>query len=282
MNVIFGSTGVVGRWVLRELIAAGAQTRAIYHSRTPSAQATESARVDLRSGEGLDEAMRGATAVFLATGDMVDQVAAELRVVERAVAVGVTRIVKLSVLGADSEAFYLAQLHREIERAIAGSGLSFTLLRPAGFMQNFVSYYGPAIRSEGVLRLPCADAKESLIDVRDIARVAAVCLGCDDFAGRALDLCGPRALGYDEMMAIISRTCGRELRYEPVSDAAFRQAMLPYTVTPRHADGLIEMFRFHRAGKAATHSPAVREVTGREPNPFESFAREHASSWMPD
>jgi uncharacterized protein YbjT (DUF2867 family) len=91
--------------------------------------------------------------VFLLTGELADQTAGELRVVEAARRAGVRRLVKLSVLGAESEAFSFARIHRPVERAIEGSGIPYTFLRPNSFMQNFVNYYGDTIRTQSAFYL---------------------------------------------------------------------------------------------------------------------------------
>jgi len=209
---------------------------------------------------------------------MVDQVGAELRVLDAARRAGVRRLVKLSVLAADSEAFHLARVHMAIERALADSGLVHTILRPGGFMQNFVNHYAPAIGA-GVLRLPFAAAAEAMIDVRDIAAVAVVCLAGDAFAGRTLDLCGPEPLTYAEMTAVLSTAIGRPVRYEPCSDHEFHAAIAPFSVTPAHARGLVDLLRFHREGRSPRTRGAVLEVTGSAPRSFAAFAREHAGVW---
>ncbi|MCY1057449.1 hypothetical protein [Nannocystis sp. SCPEA4] len=79
MRGIFGSTGTVGSDALAALAARGRPTRAVHHSRPPSPRAREHARVDLGAGDGLTAALHGAETVFLATGDMVDPIGAELR-----------------------------------------------------------------------------------------------------------------------------------------------------------------------------------------------------------
>lgn len=142
---------------------------------------------------------------------MTDQVGAELRVVDAARRVGIRRLVKLSLLAADSEACHHARVHRAIERAIEESGLAYTLLRPVEFMQNFLTVYAPAIQ-QGVLRVPFGDAAESFIDVRDIAAVALVCLTSDRFIGRTLDLFGPEPLTYAAIATELSRAIGRPIR----------------------------------------------------------------------
>lgn len=279
MNVLFGSTGTVGSAVLDALADRGLPTRAVHHTRPPSPRATQHARVDLGTGIGLPAALDGADTVFLATGDMVDQTGAELRVVDAARHAGVRRLVKLSLLAADSEAFHLARVHRAVERALAGSSLAYTVLRPGGFMQNFLTHYAPAIR-QGVLRLPFGDAAESLIDVRDIAAVALACLTTDRWRGCTLDLFGPEPLTYAAIAATLTRTLGRPCRYEPCSDAEFHAAVAPWSVTPEHAQGLVDLLRFHREGRGPRPDPTVLAVTGAPPRSFAAFAREHAAAWQ--
>ena len=73
-------------------------------------------------------------------------------------------------MGADSELDVAhLRLHRQAEKMIEESGIPFTFLRPNDFMQNFVNFYSPTIKSDNALYLPAEDAKVSFVDVRDIA-----------------------------------------------------------------------------------------------------------------
>lgn len=278
MILVFGASGVVGSALLGELAGSGRPLRAAIHTRPVEQPGVESVRVDLATGAGLDDACAGADAMFLLSADMPDQTAAELRAVEAARRAGVRRVVKLSVLGAESEAFAYARIHRPVERALAASGLDHILLRPAGFMQNFIHHHGHAIRG-GALRLPCGDSREAHIDVRDIARVAARCLLEAGHEGRAYDLCGPAALTYHEVAAALSAAIGREVSYVPVSEDAFRAEMRAFGASDAATEALLELFRFHVAGRARLASDDVLAVTGRPPTDFAAFAREHAALW---
>jgi uncharacterized protein YbjT (DUF2867 family) len=123
MIFVTGSGGAVGRELLKELTAMGVRVRAGYHTHPPSLPQVEGVRVDVTSGDGLDTTLVGVESVFLLTGDLADQTGGELRVVEAARRAGVRRLVKLSVLGSESEAFSFAKIHRPVERAIEGSGI---------------------------------------------------------------------------------------------------------------------------------------------------------------
>jgi hypothetical protein len=43
-----------------------------------------------------------------------------------------------------------------------------------------------------------------------------------------------------------------------------------------YADALVDLDRYYAAGKASRVSPAVKQLTGRDPIAFEQFARDHA------
>ena len=50
---------------------------------------------------------------------------------------------KLSVEGADAEpGTIIGRIHRQEEKIIEESGIPYTFLRPTGFMQNFVNFFG--------------------------------------------------------------------------------------------------------------------------------------------
>jgi uncharacterized protein YbjT (DUF2867 family) len=279
MILVTGSSGVVGQELLKELIARGERVRAGYHSRPPAQPGVEGARLDLATGEGLGPALEGVDAVFLLTGNMADQTGAELRVVTAARQAGVRRLVKLSVLNAEGEAFYFARLHRPVERAIEQSGTPYTFLRPNGFMQNFVHYYGETIRAQGAFYLSCGDARVSFVDVRDIARVAALALTTDGHEGKAYDLCGPEALTHAEAASKLSAAAGRTVRYVDLSDAELTRAMVGMGIPAVYVDALIDLDRYYRTGEAGRVTTAVKDVTGRDPISFDQFAREYADVW---
>jgi uncharacterized protein YbjT (DUF2867 family) len=278
MILVTGSSGTIGTEVLKELTAAREAVRAGYRTRRPTVPGVQGVRMDLATGEGLDAALDGADALFLLVGEMDDQAAAEIRVVEAARRAGVKRLVKLSVFGAETEAYSFAKIHRRVERAVEASGIPYTLLRPVSFMQNFVTYYGETIRRDSAIYLPCGDARESHVDARDIARVAARALTRDGYQGKAYVLCGPELLTYHEAAAKLSAALGRTITYVPVSEADFRKSMSEQGVPADYVGRLLELYRFIREGRASVKSTAIRDVTGREPIRFDQFARDHAAA----
>lgn len=98
----------------------------------------------------------------------------ELNVVQAALAVGVEHAVKCSVWGASTDASIARRRdHARIENVLATSGLGYTLLRPQAFMQNNMLLYAPAIKKTGRFGSSHGSGGVAMVDVRDIAAVAA-------------------------------------------------------------------------------------------------------------
>jgi uncharacterized protein YbjT (DUF2867 family) len=277
--LVTGASGTVGSEVVKQLVAAGANVRAAYRTRRPTIARVETAQIDLATGEGLEAALAGVETVFLLAGEMEDQAAAEIRVVEVAKRAGVKRLVKQSVLAAETEAYSFAKIHGQIERAIEASGIPYTFLRPGSFMQNFVTYYGDTIRRENAFYLPCGEAREAFVDARDIAAVAARALTTEGHEGKAYDLLGPEPLSYAEAAAKLSAVLGRTIQYIDLPDAEFKKAMLDTGAPESSVDRLLSLCRYIREGHLPKRSSAIKDVTDRDPISFDQFAHDYADAW---
>ena len=99
----------------------------------------------------------------------------QLRFVEIARVAGLRHIVYLSQLhAAKNSPVRFLRYHAVVEEAIS-SGMAFTNLRPNLYMQGLLGFRSSII-SEGRFYAPAADARISIVDVRDIAAVAAAAL----------------------------------------------------------------------------------------------------------
>jgi uncharacterized protein YbjT (DUF2867 family) len=277
--LVTGASGTIGSEVVKQLAAAGESVRAGYNSRRPDLAGIQPVQFDLVTGEGVDAAIAGAYSVFLLAGSLENQAAAEIRVVEAAKRAGVKRLVKLSALACETEAYSFARIHREVERAIEASGIPYTFLRPGSFMQNFVNYYGETIRTEDAFYLPCGNAREAFVDARDIADVASRALTSGDHEGKTYDLLGPEVLSYADAAAKLSTVVGRQIRYVDIPDGEFKKAMLGAGLPEWYTDGLVSLYQYICQGKFPKRSTAIKDITGRDPISFDQFARDYADTW---
>jgi uncharacterized protein YbjT (DUF2867 family) len=146
--------------------------------------------------------------------------------------IGVQYIVKLSVMGADEEpGLVIGRLHRQAEKIIEESGIPYTFLRPNGFMQNFLNYYGQSIKTLGAFYNPAGDGKLGLVDVRDIAAVAVEVLltkgngSKQQHENKSYDITGPEALSYSQVAEILSKETGKKISYIDIPEEDARKGM---------------------------------------------------------
>jgi uncharacterized protein YbjT (DUF2867 family) len=282
--LVTGATGNVGSALVAELTARGAAVRALVRDRTRALQLA-SPNVELVEGDfnqpsTFAPALSGITRLFLLVPSSADVEAQQRSLVDAARRGGVRHVVKLSQFAADERAQGRFQrYHAAIERHIRESGLDYTFLRPNLFMQGLLLLRA-TIAEQGAFYVSAGDARVSMIDVRDIAAVAARALTEPGHAGRTYDLTGPEALTHADVADRLSRATGRQIQYVDIPPEAMRSALLEFGMSPWQADGLVEDYDHYRRGEAATVTTTVRDVTGAEPRTFWHFAQEYAPAFV--
>ena len=119
------------------------------------------------------------------------------------------------------------------------------------------------------------DARVSIVDVRDIASVAAAALTGSGHEGKTYDITGPEALTHTEMASQLSDALGRDITFVDIPESAMRGALLGVGFPAWQADGLLEDYAHYRRGEASDISSAVRDVTGNPAHSFAVFARDY-------
>ncbi|MGW0911532.1 NAD(P)H-binding protein [Streptomyces sp. NPDC002784] len=263
--MVTGASGRTGSRVVRAVRAAGLEVR----------EATRSRGFDWEDPTTWADALRGADAAYLMyPADVGSPAAAEGvgALAREAVGLGVRRLVLLSARGEDQAL--------PTEEALMSSGADWTVVRAAWFAQNFSE--GPladGLREGGRLVFPAGEVAEPFIDVRDIADVvAAVLTSGDRYAGRTLEVTGPRLLSFRQAVAEVAGATGAELTYVPVPARAYGEHLTGFGVPREEAELLVEVFETLLDGRNARLTDGVRQVLGRAPRDFADFAREAAAA----
>lgn len=281
MILVSGAAGQVGGAVLRALLEAKAEVRAMVRpgGRLSGLDGVNVVEADFADAASLVKALDGVEAAFLISpGDFT----LERAFVEAAAHVDLGRVVLLSVLNADENSSCgILKQHGLSEGYLIESTVPYVILRPNAFMQNFVVQSAGPIKANGTLPGPMGDARVSFVDVRDIASVAAVALMTPAFEGETLELTGPQALSYGEAAAAIAKAAGRTVSYVNIPDADAKTAMLGMGMTSAYADAVLALFATYRDGDAEFVVPTVEEVTGKAARTFDAFVQENAAAFRP-
>ena len=281
---VTGSTGTIGRELVRLLVDAGAAVRPVYRdaAKGRSLPPVGQVRADLDDPRQRDAALAGTTRLFLLTGNDPDFGRIQTAVVEAADRLGVQHVVKLSALGAsDHSRSSIGRDHWAVEQAIQRTRMPWTFLRPHAFMQNWLGEVAASVRAEGVIYAPIGDGRVPFIDTRDIAAVAAeVLLHPEAHAGKKYVLTGGAAVGYADLAAALSEVLGRTIIYRPITMDDARSRLAARRVAPATIDAALAIAAYQAAGgPTAIVSPTVERLLGRPPRTIRDFVRDYAGAF---
>jgi uncharacterized protein YbjT (DUF2867 family) len=260
--LVLGATGRIGRRLTRQLRDAGVEVR--------GASRQGEAPFDWTDPGTWEPVVAGVARMWLMApdGQPVDPAFVRLAVDQ-----GVQRIVLLSSAGIEEMG---DERLLGAERTVHESGAEWTILRPDWFDQNFdEGFFQPAVLA-GELAMPLGEQRVAFVDADDIAAVAATALTEDGHAGHRYEPTGPRALSFQEALDIIGRAAGRSIRYRG-TDEAYREQQAALGFPAEQTEGEIAAFAALREAGDSEPNDAVRDLTGREPKYFETFAEEAAA-----
>ncbi len=277
MILIIGANGRTGRLVVEELLTMGERPRVMVRD-TQTAEDRFGELVDIVEGDlnnnaSVQAAMQGCRSVFLCTPVSPTQVEQQNAVIDAAV-FNNAYVVKLSGLATYPGSFVDSGLwHAQSEAFLATSGTSFTCLHPYCFMQNMDAQL-PGIIKTGVLRSAVRDAAIAMVDVGDIAAVAARLL-CDPSLapGQTLPLTSSSAHSYAQMAEIMSEVFQRSVSFETQSILDLQENLKNFGLPDWHAKIILQFNRAFEEGFAATPHPAVRDILQRDPISFDQHLK---------
>ncbi|MFL1430108.1 MULTISPECIES: NAD(P)H-binding protein [unclassified Nocardiopsis] len=256
--LVIGGTGTTGRRVARLLTEQGRAVRV--------ASRNSPHRFDWSDPTTWDTALDGVRTAYVVPNDADPRTPG---LIDAARAHGLERLVLLSARGNDDPDYYadrpnLDNGHMQGEKALADSGLEWTVVRPTWFTQNFTEGLFAPLVEAGDLRLPVRDAACPYVDTDDIAEVAVAALTGDGHQGRTYELSGPRPLTLGEVAEAFT-SAGTPVTHTPVTEEEFVAervaAGVPEEVALIWADVLGPLAR----GRESHLSTGVEEVLGRPP-----------------
>lgn len=280
--VVTGSTGNVGREVVRALAACALGVRAAdrhpQRVRAVFGPIAEPTHLDFHDTTTFPAAVQGCDGLFLLRPPAITNVKATLnRLIDIACDRGVRHIVFLSVAGA---ARNVLVPHHAVEAHLMNASCGWTILRPGFFAQNLGDAYRADILLDRRIFVPAGAGRAAFVDVRDVAEVVArVFLAPSQHDHEAYTLTGPEAVSFAEAASFLSEAIGATIRYEPATLAGYirhlRARGLPFgqvlVQTVLHL-GL-------RFGQAARVDPTLERLLQRPSHSLRDYVRAHADTW---
>ncbi len=274
--LVTGAGGNVGREVCAELLRRGVPLRAAALDERDAAAVPAGVPwtpFDFQRPETFAAALEGVDRVFLLRPPHMAEAAAFEPFLVAMRPAGVRQVVFLSLLGVEKNPVVP---HHAIEKRLRASGLGWTMVRPAFFMQNLTTTHLADLHA-GRIVVPAGNGRTGFIHVRDIGAAAALTLAEPGHVGKAYSITGGEALTYGECAAQLSAAAGRRIVYTHPSGREFARHMAAQGFPPefvRVMRGIYLVCRLRMAGRITDELP---RLLGRPAITFAQFAQEAAA-----
>jgi NAD(P)H dehydrogenase (quinone) len=274
--LIIGASGTVGMRLLDEIgrQKLNARMKFVCASRSDMAAKKIQARgfntsfVNLAEPQTIEAALFGVATVFLLKPYGLNMLNYSKSVVDAASAAGVRSLVNLSAFGPDSSCIDLLTWHRLVDGYIERSGVPFTHLRPAFFMDGLAA----RIDREAGLVYDLSDSKVvPWVATADIARVAtAVISDPQQHAGKAYSLISEMASA-PHVAHLLGELLGKQFDAAAMDEEKAVNGLMARGREPVFARAIVEY------GKAAAAFPAsdaignIQAITGHPATRLQEF-----------
>lgn len=282
--LVTSSTGLTGKAVVKALAQSGHQVRAMVHRSDKASEmealgATEIFTGDVSSQESVEQALTDMDMIYyICPTAREDEAALGRMAVDAAQKAGVKRFIYQSVLHSIEPSLPHHRQKLEVERYLIDSGLPYTIVQPAPFMQNLMNAKQLLTERNVFMQKFFTDYdavnRLNLFDASDLGECVAKIADSEQYCYATLELCGPQNLSVGEMLADISRALGnKEVKLEFITDEALTDSMRKRGATPYAIDTLLSMFRHYNTGDFCGSSFTATSVLGRQPASLSEFLR---------
>ena len=165
-------------------------------------------------------------------------------------------------------------------------GIPATTLRPNCFMQNDALYFRDALLGPGFYPFPIGERGVSMVDVGDIADIAAAALLQRERAAQPLptevvNVVGPQALTGPGIARIWSELLHKPVAWTGADTAAFEARLAQHAPAWMAMDMRLMLDRFCADGMAATPADVatMTRLLGRSPRAYADFAAQTLAAW---
>lgn len=286
MILITGAAGKTGKAIVRKVAEKRGVVKA-WVFRAEQIQEVEALGAkevivgDMRDSKILRQALLNVDIIYLICPNVhPDEISIASEIIEAAARTGVRQFVYHSVLHPQIEAMPHHWNKMRVEEHIFLSGLPFTILQPAVYMQNILVNWGNIIET-GKYTVPYdIDSRISMVDLEDVALAAANVLmdiHAEDniplHIGATYELVGTQAITPAQIAAILAQQLGRPVVAEKVSIETWKSRARNSGMGEYQVNTLVKMFNYYEKFGFWGNPQVLSWLLNRPPTSFESFVK---------
>jgi uncharacterized protein YbjT (DUF2867 family) len=279
MILVTGAAGKTGQMLIRALSSRGVFVRALVRRAQAgkfiqSCGAKEFVVADMGNLDSMIGASQGVRSIYhicpnvspneFLYGDLA---------IKAAKHVGVQHFVFHSVLHPQTQDMPHHWQKLRVEETLFESGLPFTILQPAAYMQNILAYRD-AIMNQRRYPVPYSvKTRTNLVDLHDIAEVGANVLTESGHENAIYELAGPESMTPTEIANVLSSHLGFYVEPERTSREEWERAARNRGLSAYQIKTLSAMFDYYRQYGFVGNPKVLTLILGRNPASFASFVR---------
>lgn len=279
--LVTSSTGLTGKAVVNAMASRGIEVRAMIHSDRKTNEmrglgATDTISGDIASYDDLLSAMKGMdTVYYICPTAREDEAEIGKMAIKAAKESEIKRFIYQSVLHSIEPKLTHHLQKLEVERVLVDTGLVYTIVQPAPFMQNILNAKEALVNNKVFVQKFFKGRgsvnRINLIDVKDFGNcVAEIALGTM-YHYATLELCGPDNLSVSQMLSAMENVTGEEIKMKYISDDEIRKSMSERNAPEYSIETLLKMFHHYNGGDFCGSPFVASAILKRTPTTFTEF-----------
>ena len=228
---ITGATGQLGNLVIEQLLQLTAAqnivalVRKIDKAEHFKVQGIEPREFDYDRPETLVPALLGIDKLLLISANEIGRRTPQHKaVIDAAKVAGVPYLAYTSLLRANTSPLGLAQEHRETEKLIQDSGITYTFLRNNWYSENYLAGVAHTIEI-GTLFGAAQDGRISSASRIDYAEAAAKVLTSTGHENKTYELAGSESFSLSDLATFIGQAVNKDIIYQNLSAEEYTQGL---------------------------------------------------------
>ncbi|MBU3113577.1 SDR family oxidoreductase [Clostridium lacusfryxellense] len=279
MILITGANGQTGRAIINALLPKGERIRAFVFRAQQVEEIKSLGEMEVVVGnmmdqKAVDEALSGISTVYhICSAVNPDEVAIGEMIINAARKAKVEHFVYHSVLHSVLQDMPHHQKKLMVEELLVNSGIPYTIIQPAVFMQNILESW-KSLTQKSIFQqkfFTTPETRMCLLDLQDLAEAVSIILTSPAYKGATYELCGPENLSLSDMIATMEQHFGREIIVETPQDEMYAAQLKKFGLGDYKVNTLLKMFKHYNEHGFVGNPNVLTWILGRKPNNFSSF-----------
>lgn len=283
--LLTGANGRTGRAILAAMVKRGIPVRCFIRDANQEVElfalgARECAIGDMSDPVSINSAVRGVGQILHVGPPMhPDELEITESFIDAGKSAGIDQFIYYSVMHPLRREVRHHRLKLDAEEALIESGLPYTIMQPARYMQHLVPIW-ERVTQDCVHAMPFnVDGLYNVVDLDDLAEACAVVAASPDQHLYAIyELAGPQALSQKDMAAIISDVIGKPVRAEAVPLDVVEQKARAAGASEDRVEQMLIMNKHYDAYGFRGNPNILEHLLGRSSTPFRSYVEKLSAS----